>query len=797
MVKNYLLIALRSIRKNFAYSLINIFGLGLGLTICILIVIWIQHELSFDRFHQPNGIIYRTSLEYSFGGQTSKTSVSPTALLPVLSRNFSEIKSGVRLYNPASFSPFVVSVDNNKFQESSFYFADSSFFSVFSFPLVKGTASSVLNAPNTIVFTESSAKKYFGETDPIGKVVRVNDTREYIVTGVMKDLPDNSTLQADFIASFSTLPQSKEEQWWSANYETFFVLDSQADVIALASKTNALVKEALANELTNANDYVVYNWIPLTDIHLYSEMNESVPVGSIQYVYIFSGVALIILLLAAINYINLTTARAMDRAKEVGIRKTVGAERSQLIFQHLSESFLVTLFAFIVAMLFVQLLLPFFNSITGKELNRDFFTTPLFMGVSSLSVVALTFLAGAYPALAITSFRPVSILKGNFKTSAKGLWLRKSLVVAQFCISVILMVGTVTISKQLDFMQNKKLGYEKESILLLPLDGKTETAYDQLKTEFLRTGKVASVTRATESPTNIRGGYSISLEGSSSEKGIIVTASAIDPEFIPTLGMELVAGRNYTETDMQIYKTDTTYGFIVNESTLHELGLQPENAIGQKANVNGRKGEIIGVVKDFHFTSLHEPIAPFIFFNEEGQYNYIFVKLQAGSLQDALGSLKDVYAQVVPHRPFEYEFLDQQYEALYTSEQRLSTLFSVFAGLAMIIACLGLFGLVSFSASQRTKEIGIRKVLGATASSIVLLITTEYTRLILLAIALAIPISVWINNLLLDGFAYKTTVGPVYLISIAFASLVVALGTASFQAIKASLINPSESMRSE
>ena len=797
MVKNYFLIALRSIRKNFAYSLINVVGLALGLTICILIVIWIQHELSFDRFHQPTGNIYRASLEYSFGGQTSKTSVSPTALLPVLSRNFSEIKNGVRLYNPASFSPFVVSTEDKKFQENAFYFADSSFFSVFTFPLVLGTAATALIEPNSIVFTESSAKKYFGESDPLGKVVRVNDSKEYIVTGVMQDLPDNSTLQADFIASFSSLPQSKEEQWWSANYETYFVLDKLTNINALASKANALVKEALASELTNSNDYVIYNWIPLTDIHLYSDMNESVPVGNIQYIYIFSGVALIILLLAAINYINLTTARAMDRAKEVGIRKTVGAERFQLILQHLSESFLITVFAFLLALFLVQLLLPFFNTITGKELNRNFFTTPLFLGASSISILVITLLAGAYPALAVTSFRPVSILKGNFKTSVKGLWLRKTLVVTQFCISVILMVGTVTISKQLDFMQNKKLGYEKERIILLPLDGKTENAYSQLKTEFLRTGKVTSVTRATESPTNIRGGYSLSLEGGTSEKGILITANAIDPEFIPTLGMELIAGRNYTETDIQVYKADTTYGFIVNESTLHELGLHPENAIGKRANVNGRKGEIIGVVRDFHFTSLHEPIAPFLFFNEEGQYNYILVKLQASSVQEALASLKEVYAQVVPHRPFEYEFLDQQYEALYSSEQRLSTLFSVFAGLAMMIACLGLFGLVSFSASQRTKEIGIRKVLGATAASIVLLITKEYTRLILLSFVVAIPISLWITHLLLDGFAYKTTIGPVYLIGIALASLAVALFTASFQAIKASLINPSESMRSE
>lgn len=797
MIKNYFLIALRSIRKNFSYSLINVFGLGLGLTICILIVSWIQHEVSFDRFHTQSHSLRRASLEYSFGGQTSKTAVSPTALLPVLTRNFSEIKTGVRIYNPASYSPFVVSVEERKFQENSFFFADSTFFSVFTFPLVKGDAQTALNNPNTIVFSVSAAKKYFGDIDPIGKVVKVNNAREFTVTGVMEDMPDNSTLQADFVASFSTLPQSKEEQWWSANYETYFVLDDRTDIKQLEAKTNALVKEALASELTNANDYVIYNWIPITDIHLYSEMNESVPVGDIQYIYIFSGVAFIILLLAAINYINLTTARAMDRAKEVGIRKTVGAERSQLIYQHLSESLVITVLAFAFALVFVQLLLPFFNSITGKEVSRGFFISPLFVGASTIAVLLITVLAGAYPALAITSFRPVNILKGNFKTSAKGVWLRKTLVIAQFCISVILMIGTVTVSKQLSFMQNKKLGYEKENIITLPLDRKMEEVYSQLKTELLRSGKASSVTRATESPTNVRGGYSINVEGSTNERGMILTATSVDPEFIPTIGMELVAGRNYTEADMQLYRSDTTYGFLVNESVVRELGFQPDGILGKKAVVNGRRGEIIGVVKDFHFTSLHEPIGPFVFFNEEDQYNYIFVKLSAGPLQETLTQLKEIFTTVVPHRPFEYQFLDQQYEALYTSEQKLSYLFSAFAVLAMIIACLGLFGLVSFSAAQKTKEIGIRKVMGATASSIVLLITKEYARLILVAIIVSIPFSLWITNLLLQGFAYKTNIGPTYLAAIAFASLVLALGTASFQAIKASLINPSESMRSE
>lgn len=797
MIKNYFLVAFRSIRKHFAYSLINVFGLGLGLTICLLIIIWIQHELSYDRFHKNQSSIYRASLEYSFGGQTSRTSVSPTALLPTVLKNFADVKTGVRIYNPASFSPVVVSIDDIKFQETRFFFADSTFFDVFSFPLLEGNTLTVLTAPNSLVITESTAKKYFGEADPIGKVVRVNNTRDYTITGLLADLPDNSTLQLDFLASFSTLAQSKEEQWWSANYQTFFLLGEHADVSNLEAKTNDIVKKAVGSELGSANDYVIYNWMKLTDIHLHSTMDESVPVGDIQYIYLFSIVAGIILLLACINYINLTTARAMDRAKEVGIRKTVGAVRTQLIYQHLSESFLITLSAFFVSLMLAQLLLPFFNSITGKVFDRTFFLSPSFLVIAILSISVLSLLAGAYPALAITSFKPVSILRGTFKSSGKGIWLRKSLVVAQFSISLILMVGTVTISKQLTYMQNKKLGYEKENIIMLPLDGKTEEVFEQLKTEFLRTGKATRVARATESPVNVRGGYSLNVEGSTNERGIILRAASIDPEFIPATGMELIAGRNYTEADMMALRKDTIYAFVVNESTCKEVGLSPTEAIGTRVSVNGRRGEIIGVVKDFHFTSLHEPIAPFLFFNEESQYNYLFVKLTSGSVQQNLSQLKDVYSIVVPHRPFEYQFLDQQYESLYASEQRLSSLFTVFAALAIVIACLGLFGLVSFSASQKTKEIGIRKVLGASASAIVLLITKDYARLLILAIAVAVPISLWITTLLLEGFAYKTTIGPVYLVTTALVCILLALGTASFQAVKAAFINPAESLRSE
>lgn len=798
MIKNYLLVAVRHLKKHFTYSSINVIGLGLGLATCLLLVTWIRHELSFDRFHAKADRIYRGSLEYSFGGQTSKTSVSPTALLPAMQKNFQEVENGVRIYNPASFNPYMVRVDDKLFQESKFYFADSTFFRVFSFSLIKGNADKALTAPRSVILTETMARKYFGDNDPMGKVLLVNNKNEYTVTGLMKDVPDNSHIQFDFLASFSTLPAATEQIWWSANYQTFCLLATGANSNQLSEKTNELVKKELASELTNPGDYVKYNFIPLTDIYLRSEMDESETVGSIQYVYIFSAIAFLVLIIACINYINLATAKAAERAKEVGIRKVVGAVKKQLLFQFLSESVVITLLAFIVAFFLAQLTLPLFNSLTGKHFSPLALFAPAFIGMSLIAVAVIAITAGAYPAFAITSFQPVNILKGNFKTSGKGIWLRRSLVVFQFSVSIILVIGTIVILKQVNFIQNKKLGYNKSNVLILPLDQKTEEVYNQLKTELLKSGKASYVGRATESPTKINGGYGISIEGGGSEQGMISTATSVDVDFIPALGMEIVAGRNFTEGDFEKVKVDTLFSFILNETAIRELSLNPDQAVGTKMKLSGRKGEIIAVVKDFHFASLHEKISPLVLFNEESQFNNIFIKLNPGDVNKTLEEFKQICGEVIPHRPFEYKFLDEQYEALYSNEQRIGQICTVFATLTILIACLGLFGLVAFSASQKTKEIGIRKVLGATAASIVLLITRDYTRLVIVAIVVALPLAYYtMETFWLGSFEYRTSMGVWPFISASIGCMIIAFGTATFQALKAAFVNPSETLRNE
>ncbi len=792
MIKNYFLIAFRSLRKHLSYSLINVFGLSLGLATCLLLVMWIKHELSYDKFHEKADRVYRGCLEYSFGGQTSKTPVSPTALLPAMQKNFAEVETGVRIYNASAYNGFILQHDNKLFQEHGFSYADSTFFHVFSFPLLKGNPDKALTEPNSVILTRSMAKKYFDSEDIIGKTIKVNNDAAYTITGLMEDVPTNSTLKLDFIASFSSLPASREAIWWTANYETYIVLAPQTNVASLVSKTNELVKKELASDLTNPGDYVKYNFFQLKDIYLHSGLASDV-----QYIYIFGSIALLVLLIACINYINLATARAADRAKEVGIRKVVGALRQQLFLQFISESVVITFIALVVAFIIAKINLPLFNQITGKQFDSSLLFHPQFILASVGAAVIIAILAGAYPAFAITGFKPVRVLKGNFKTSGKGIWLRQSLVVTQFSISIILIIGTIVVLNQLSFIQSKKLGYSKDNVVIIPMDAQTKKVYNELKTEILRSGIATHVARAIESPTQINGGYSLTLPGSANQIGMMVTANAVDPDFIPALNMEIVAGRNFTENDYIRMEKDTIYSFVLNESTIKELGLTNEHAIGTTIDMNNRKGEIVGIVKDFHFAPLQQKIAPLILFTESYQLSAIFIKLKEGNTHEQIAGLKSICTTVTPHRPFEYTFLDQEYNAMYANEERMSMVSTTFATLTIIIACLGLFGLVSFSAAQKTKEIGIRKVMGATASGIVLLITKDFTKLVIIAIGIAIPVAYWLMKQWLNDFAYRTDLSAWPFVMAALLSIVIAFGTASFQAVRAALINPVDTLRSE
>ncbi len=798
MLQNYLITGFRSIRKHLGYSFINVAGLSLGIATCLILAVWIRHELSYDRFHDKASSIYRVSLEYSFGGQTSKTNVSPTALLPALEKNFGEVMTGVRWYNLSFHTPFIIRKGDQVFEEHQFYFADSTFFDVFSFPLLSGNPHHALVKPRSLVLTQSSARKYFDGEDPIGKVLRINNTDDYTVTGVVADPPSNTLLKFDFIASFTTLDASREQIWWSANYETFVVLSEQADIHSLEAKTNELVRKELASELTNSQDYVKYNFVKLTDIYLNSEVEEWVPVSYIGYVYGFGSIALIILAIACINYINLATARGADRAREVGIRKVAGAARSQLFGQFIGESLLVTVIAFIVAALVAFSVLPAFNTLTGAHLTTASFFEFGFLAWSMVALLGIAFLAGAYPAFALTNFKTIAVLKGNFKSSGKGLWLRQSLVVFQFCISIVLIVGTIVILKQLNFMQHTWLGYDKSNVIMLSIDNRTRELYGELRAELMRSGQIVQTARASESPTQIRGGYSIDVEGGNNNRGMIVTAMTADSTLVPTLAMEIIRGRNFTPADYNRNKADTTVAFILNESAVRDLLLDPDKAIGMKATLSGRRGEIVGIVKDFHFSSLHSPTGPLVLFNEDAQYHVLFIRLKPGAPTESIAAVRAVCQSLLPDRPFEFEFLDQKYGALYNSEERMASVGSIFSALAVFIACLGLFGLVAFAAAQKRKEIGVRKVMGASASQIVLLITRDYVKLVCVAIVIGIPLSWYaITTWFLSGFAYRTDIGLWPFVGAGVSSLAIAFGTASVQAMKAALVNPTETLRSE
>jgi putative ABC transport system permease protein len=794
MIGNYLLIAIRNLRKHFSYSAINIAGLGLGLATCLLLGVWIRHELSYDDFNTKIDRIYRASMEYSFGGQTKAVSVSPTIVLPTLQKEFGEIETGVRLYNSSSFRPFIVRKGDMMFEENKFYFADSTFFDVFDFKLLSGDPKTALEGKHNLVLTKSMAKKYFGDADPVGQALNINAKQDYVVTGVVEDIPSNSMIRFDFIGSFASLNQPL--QWWSANYQTYVVVTPHANVKDVEEKFNEIVKKALGNEVSASGDYVKYNFTKMKDIYLRSELQEPEITGSIDYVYIFSAIAILILVIACINYVNLATAKAADRAKEVGVRKVVGALRKQLVIQFIGESVIITSVAFILALFLSSAGLQLFNGLTGKDFTTAMVFEPKLLAISVVVLTGLAIVSGLYPALVITGFKPVNILKGNFRTSGRGVWLRKSLVVFQFTVSIILVIGTIVIMKQVGYIQDKKLGYEKDNTVMLPLDRKTNEVFDQIKTELLRRGHVTAVGRATEAPVRIQAGYSIQIPGGG-DRGMIIAAAIVDEGYIPATGLEIIAGRNFNEADVTKMMKDTITGFIPNETALRELGIDIDKAVGMSLKMGSRKGEVIGVIRDFHFASLHERIKPLVLFLEPDQFSTYVVRL-GNDPKAALADLKEVSATLTPHRPFEYKFLSEKYEALYTSEQKMGTVCSAFATLAIVIACLGLLGLVAFAAAQKTKEIGIRKVMGASASSIVVLITKDFTILVLAAIILGVPLSWYLmEQFWLINFEYRTDIGLWPFVLAGLGCLLVSFGTAGYQAIKASMVNPAHTLRNE
>ncbi len=802
MFKNYLKIALRNIRKNKLYSFVNLSGLTIGLTACLLIGIYVGNELSYDKFHKNADRIARVTMEYQYSGKKTSIAVTGTKVGPELKRSFPQVESYVRTFK----SSLSLAYGTKAFEEKNILYADTDFFQLFSFPLLRGNAADVLNGPQKMVITPAIAKKYFGNEDPIGKTLRINGgTKDYEVTGIAAAAPLNSQVQYEIIISFASTNAFKTEKWSEANYVTYLLLQDKNQLTHLDAQLQPFMKKIDRSELRipqDGTDYKTFHLEALTDVHLHSSIKGGLEAGgNMTYIYVLSIVAVLILLIACVNYTNLATAQSISRSTEIGIRKVMGAAKSQLLKQFLGESLAFTVMALLLAILTALLLLPMFNEITGKTFTIQQFTHPAFIITTLALTLLISLLAGAYPAFVLSNTKLANILKSGLRISTSGGGLRKSLITFQFVIAIFLVTGTLIIINQVAYIQNKKLGYNREQVVVMPVDYKTKAGYELLKEAIRNTPNVISVTGAYEDPTSIGWGDGIEAEDGTGKKQLALNAAPVDLDYLQTMGMELVTGRDFIKSDFATQDTSNGYNnyrstYILNEKAVKELGWTPENAIGKIVS-RGTRGPVVGVIKDFHFQSLHTPIGPLLLFLDSSSVMQLFVKIKATNVAATLTSLENIWQARVAHRPFDYHFMDDDFNALYKAEVRTANLFSLFAGLAITLACLGLFALAAFTTIQRTKEIGIRKILGATISHIILLVSRQFLSLVILALLIAIPLAWWAGNSWLQNFAYRTTIGWWIFGAAGLLAILIALLTVSYHAVRASLANPVKSLRTE
>jgi len=736
-------------------------------------------------------------MEYKFDGGTElkKGNFTSVRVAPVFKRTFPEVSDAVRM----TMYKEVVQYKDKLIDEKAFMYADPSFFNLFSFKLLEGDRTKALTAPYQVILTESTAKRYFANENPIGKTLKLEtDTGLYQVTGIMQDCPSNSQIKFDFIASFSSLGLADQEKtYWDANYTTYLLLKDNVSIVSLQAKISPFMKKEMAGQGATV-DFMLE---PFTQVHLYSEFDGFEPNNSLTYIYIMEAVALMILLIACFTYVNLNTARSMERAKEVGVRKVIGAGNQQLFWQFIGESVLLCSMATALSIVAATALLPFFNQLAEKQLQANAFFTLPFIGGSVLLILLVSLLAGSYPALVLSNFQPVKVLKGSFKNTGSGQWVRKSLIVFQFSISVVLIVSTFIMQKQLSYIQNKKLGYNRDRVLILPMDEKMMNDLAVIKQEFKSDNNILSVSRCVSTPVKIVSGYNMRSAVMPENQQIAVAADPVDEDFIQTTGLQLVAGADLTQQDIKDVsfpdRKQNTYHFILNESAAKQLGWTPEQAVGKKMFLdNSRPGYVRGIVKDFNFESMHNAIKPLVLFPEI-RGRSLLVKLKGNNIPQTLSFLESKWKELIPYRPFEYHFMDEDFNRLYSSEIRLGKVLNIFAAISIALACLGLLGLSSYSAKQRVKEIGIRKVLGASVSNIAALLSLDFVKLVFVAIIISSPAAWWAMNKWLQGFAYKINISWWIFALSGLAAVTIAIITVSFQAIKAAVMNPVKSLRTE
>ena len=787
MLKGYFLVTLRNMKKNSTYSLLNIMGLAVGMAAFILISLYVQYELSFDKHHANADRIYRVIRE--------GRAFTPAALGPELRAKIPEVESVTRILRRSNT---LISYDQKHFLEEEFYWAGPETFNIFSVPFLSGDPKTALDDPSAIVLSRRTAKKYFGNENPMGKTLTVSERYEFKVSGVFSDMPANYHFVLDAVVPYERYFQitNNDINSWRSNFTyTYFLLKESADANVMADKISLLIEAPLYKAAGLKDPQPKYFFIqPITEIHLQSQLMQEIgPNNNIKYIILFSSVAFLILFIACINYMNLATARSLKRGREVGMRKVIGAKRIQLIVQFLGESVTMAVIAMVLSIVMVVGALPTFNGLVKRQLSLNLIQdTGFFVGFVIVTLFVGLF-AGSYPALRMSGFRPISVLSGSFTRSDRGVSLRNVLVLMQFSITVFLITCTLAVRDQLKFINNMDVGYTKEQIITLPVrGGSVRQNIRSIRTELLKYADITGVSTSASLPNNIDTFTSRNWMGRNLEEPIAIFYNTADYDFVDLYGMQIVQGRNFSRD----FPSDEAGAFLVNETAVKVA--EWESPIGRKfAHWNGQKGEIVGVIKDFHSRSLHSPIEPLYVFLDDSSFSNISVKVRSANIPATIEYIEGVMKKFAPNTPFAYSFFDDVFERAYFSEQRMERVFGAFAVLAIFIACLGLFGLTVYAAEQRTKEIGIRKVLGASVSKIFLLLSKEFIRWVLLANLLAWPLAYWAAQRWLQGFAYRTSVVFWIFPAAGFLSLGVAILTVGWQAARAARRRPIHALRYE
>jgi putative ABC transport system permease protein len=808
MFRNYIKTAFRSLLKNKGFTTINILGLALGLGACLLIVFYVVDELSYDRYNAKSERIFRVNADLKLGENRKDYAVVMPPLAKTLIAEYPYVEDAIRIKNAYTMHAKKGGVN---MIENKVAFADASLFNVFTLPMISGDSKTALAEPNSVVLTESTAKRYFDKTDVVGQMMVLNDNQNFKVTGVIKDVPKNSHFNFDFFLSMATYADSRSNAWLRNDYNTYVLLKDAKDAQKLEGGFDALLQKFSGDQMKaeigmsyadfeKSGSYFRLNLTPLTDIHLKSNRTGELGANvTIQYVYIFSAIAIFILLIACVNFMNLSTARSSNRAREVGVRKVLGSPRKYLVAQFLSESIMITFFATVIALFAAVALLPIFNQLAGKDIAITQTTLIWLLPVSALIVLVVGSLAGSYPAFFLSAFQPIDVLKGKLSAGFKGGGLRSFLVVFQFGISVFLIIGTLVIKNQLNFIQTTNLGYNRNQVLVIQNPYELNKATNTFKNELSQLPGVTSATMTGFIPvSNYRSTSIYFKDATLDQKNSIFPQSwEVDADWIPTLDIKLAAGRNFSKD-----RLSDSGAVIINEAAAKFLGYKnPLNQIlykslgGKTELSNTVKYEVIGVMKDFHFSSLHSKIEPLIIRLGENN-DAISLRVNTKNIPALMAQIKAKWAPLSAAQ-MNYSFMDQDFDASYRAEQRVGTIFIIFTTLAIIIACLGLFGLAAYAAEQRTKEIGIRKVLGADVSAIVAMLSKDFVKLVAISIAVASPLAWYCMHLWLQDFAYRIDIQWWVIVAAGLTAIVIAIATVSFQAIKAAIANPVNSLKNE